>query len=195
MRGVGQPDSLIIVNGPEDGSEFAIIRSPLKVGSDPTCPVCITLDPSVEEQHVLLSATAAGYRVRQAGMSPVYVDGKKAGAIRSRMLRPGSYLEVGHTVLALECAPDGLAARSHGGVKDSDVAWALMRGARWGFQIVSDVVLFFWRTFFNLATSKLGILAILILLYFFWPTFHYHVNNVFRWLLSNTLGRIMQQTR
>ena len=60
----------------------------------------------------------------------VFVDGKRAGTVRSRMLRDGGMVRVGHTVLVLDCAADGLASRSWGVGSESDLLWAGRQGVK-----------------------------------------------------------------
>lgn len=127
MTQLGLPDTLIIVNGPEDGADFSVSRSPILIGSDPACAVIIRLDSTVQGQHALAHAVAEGYRVRSTAGAPVYVDGKRAGRVRSRLLRPGGLLRVGYTDLILECSEGGLASRSKGLAVEHDLAWALRR--------------------------------------------------------------------
>ena len=118
-------DYLAIINGPEDGTEFALITTPVFVGSDATCEANIRLDHTVQGVHARLTPVSKGYRVRSAGSAPVYVDGRRVGVVRSRKLQSGGSLKVGHTSLLLECGNNGLAANSsHSGVGD-DIAWAL----------------------------------------------------------------------
>ncbi len=128
MRPAGFPDRLTVINGPEDGVEFPINRSPFNVGQDGQCAVCLQLDSAVTSVHAKLSASGDGYEVRSVNGGAVYVDGKKAGMIRSRALRPRGVLRVGCTELILECAPDGLFSRSKGIVARNDALWALRTG-------------------------------------------------------------------
>lgn len=180
-------DRFVIVNGPEDGAEFPITRAPFHVGADPACTVNVRLDPTVREQHALLSVVPEGYRVRRADVAPVYINGKRTGMLRSRIVRPGQLLQVGHTLLALECPPDGLASRSHGIITETDLGWAIRQGIKGAYRLVRGALGTIWRIFGRVLGSWLAIAAILGALYFFWPRFHYFVNG----LLWGVYGRLL----
>ena len=122
----GYADALAVINGPEDGAEFALTRSPITIGQAADCAVVVRLDNTVQERHATATAMAGGYRIRSAG-GPVYVSGKRTGSVRSRVLRPGEVLRVGYTEFVLECAPGGLASRSRGLSMESDVIWFLRK--------------------------------------------------------------------
>jgi len=122
-------DRLEVVNGPEDGTAYPLTRSPLHIGRAADCDVCLAMDPRLAPRNVLLSAVGDGYRVRWLDGASVSVDGRRAGLIRSRIVRHGGIIAVGHTQLALLCAPDGLASRSFGLPVTSDVVWAMRRVA------------------------------------------------------------------
>lgn len=124
------PDMLEVINGPEDGTEFPINRAPVIAGRDPGCAVNVRLDESVQPFHARLTAVSDGYRVRRIGPGTLRVNGRKAGVIRSRILRDGGILCMGRTELYLCCAPDGLARRSRGLPTESDFAWCLRVGGR-----------------------------------------------------------------
>jgi len=171
-------DSLMVVNGPEDGTEFPIVRAPFEVGRDPDCAACVTLDAAVRPQHARVWAVSDGYRVRRTTHCAVYVDGRRAGRFRSRILRPGGTLQVGHTLLTLQCAPDGLAGRSHGLVLQSDAAcflhWCAAKAlgsGHSGARSVTGLLKGFVR-------NKLLLAALLVALYIFWPACHNFVNGL-----------------
>ena len=84
-------------------------------------------------------ARTGGRGTRRAGPGPVYVDGKRAGALLSRVVRSGGTVRVGDTLLCVECVPHGLAGRSHGMVAESDLAWAI-RNALAGLAAVQTSV-------------------------------------------------------
>lgn len=128
------PDMLEIINGPEDGTEFPINRAPVIVGSDIGCAVNVRLDETVQLQHARLTAVGDGYRVRKIRGGHLAVGGKKAGMVRSRILREGHILQVGNTELYLRCASDGLAKRSRGLPMESDLVWfiRILGGQCWG---------------------------------------------------------------
>ena len=178
MRGPGYPDCLTVLNGPEDGTEFPIVRAPFNIGRDPACSVNVRLDVDVRPFHVLVSVVSDGYRLRRLEGGPVYVNGKRTGLVRSRLLRSGGVVQVGSTMLTLECAPDGLARRSRGLVFESDLAWLLRavwkrvwRLTRGVFRLVATIV-------GRVLGSPLGITAALVLAYLFVPPFQRAVNGV-----------------
>lgn len=121
----GYPDAFEIVNGPEDGTEFPVTRTPVDIGADPGCGVLIQCDKSVQRFHARVTVVSEGYRIRKLHGGPIYVDGRRAGALRSRIARNNSLITVGGTELMLRCAPDGLASRSHGLPTESDLGWTL----------------------------------------------------------------------
>ena len=151
MRAAGLPDTLTVINGPEDGTEFALTQREVLIGSHSSCSVNPRLDTGVEEIHGRVSAVADGYRVRSAGGRPVYVNGKAASIVRSQIVRAGDVLRVGHTELVLECSEDGLASRHRGVTLENDFTWALRRAAHHGVGITGTL-------------SRLGYRAVQIIL-------------------------------
>lgn len=119
----GYADGLAVINGPEDGAEFALTRSPITIGQAADCAVVVRLDNTIQDHHATASAVAGGYRIRFLTGAPVYVGGKRTGSVRSRVLRPGEVLRVGYTEFVLECAPGGLASRSRGLTVEGDAIW------------------------------------------------------------------------
>ncbi len=143
MSALQQSDMFLVVNGPEDGTQFPILRGPLHIGSDPACTVHVALDTAVAPLHAQVTVVADGYRVRRAGAGPVYVDDKRVGAIMSRVVRSGGTVRVGDTLLCVECVPHGLAGRSRGMVTENDFVWAarkavggLVAGITWAARLV-----------------------------------------------------------
>jgi type III secretion system (T3SS) inner membrane Yop/YscD-like protein len=133
-------DYLAVVNGPEDGSEFPLLRSPFLLGATAECLVRIGTDQSIEDVHAHLSATAEGYRVRSMTRAPVYVDGKRAGRLRSRILRSGESLKAGNTHMIMRCPPQGLASRSKGVALESDLAYTMRAGGRLLLRLVTGLL-------------------------------------------------------
>lgn len=127
MMDQGYADALAVINGPEDGAEFALTRSPITIGQAADCAVVVRLDNTIQDKHATATAVAGGYRIRSAAGGPVYVGGKRTGSVRSRVLRPGEVLRIGHTEFVLECAPGGLASRSRGLSIESDGIWFLRK--------------------------------------------------------------------
>lgn len=122
----GYPDHFEIVNGPEDGTRFPVNRSPVDIGADGSCAIFIAIDGNVARTHARVSVVSDGYRVRRLpGAGPVHVNGRRAGRLRSRIVRHGGTVRVGDTELCLIAAPEGLASRSYGLPLESDAAWTL----------------------------------------------------------------------
>lgn len=120
-------DYFVVINGPEDGTGFPVVRAPFNIGGDMSCAVNVRLDPAVKAMHALVTVVPEGYRVRRIDTAPVLVDGRKAGVMLSRVVRAGGVVQVGQTQLCLQCAPDGLASRSHGIVTENDFTWVLRK--------------------------------------------------------------------
>lgn len=123
-------DYLEIVNGPEDGVRYLVTNAAVDVGSADDAGIHLRLDPQIDAKHARLSVISNGYRVRQLGGGEVRVNGKRAGLIRSRVLRSGDELRLGQTSLVLVCAPGGYAMRSHGVQVESDLIWACRAAIR-----------------------------------------------------------------
>jgi len=185
MRSGSYPDRFVIVNGPEDGTEFSIVRSPFHIGSDPACTVNVRLDAGVHGRHALVTAVSDGYRIRSLEAGPVYVDGRRAGAIRSRIARAGSLVQIGQTLLHVDCVADGLASRSRGIITENDVVWAVRQAVTGGYRAIRGVLRFAGLLFGRLLSSWLLVLAVILGLFYFWPQFHYVVLNAARWFVYN----------
>ena len=117
------PDRFEVANGPEDGTEFPITRSPIDLGTEQSCGVYLHFEASHPRQHARVTAVSDGYRIRCLGRGEISVDGKKAGLLRSRVVRDGGIVRVGSTELCLVIAPDGVARRSRGLPTESDAVW------------------------------------------------------------------------
>ena len=160
MKQAGHPDYFVVINGPEDGAEFPIARTPVYIGKDPQCAVNLRLDNGIEPYHARVTVVSDGYRVRSIGGAPLFADGKRVGSLFSHVLRDGEFLQAGNTLLALECAPDGLASRSHGMASESDIGWLLRqsgdfaaRTTRWTVRFSVNAFREFthhWKFFFLL---------------------------------------------
>jgi len=164
VRSPGYPDGFHVLNGPEDGTFFPVVRVPMYVGSDPGCAVRISLDDSVSARHALVTVVSDGYRVRRLDTEPVYVDGKRAGMLRSRIVRTGGQIQVGQTLLCLECAEDGLARRSRGIVSESDLGWLVRLTLRLAGRAVRGLARFVLRLFGRVLTSWLAVIACIFLI-------------------------------
>lgn len=125
MNFMPTPDSLEVINGPEDGVEFPIIRTPIDAGADPLCALNLCLDQKIADHHARITVVSEGYRVRRLDKAPVWVNGEPAGMVYSQILRPGNILKLGDTELILRCSPDGLAMRSRGVSTEEDLVWAV----------------------------------------------------------------------
>ena len=188
-------DRFEIINGPEDGTEFPIARAPFDVGMDPACMVNVRLDRDVKLQHAQVTVVADGYRIRALNKSKVWVNGKRTGTFRSRVVRNGDTLRVGSTLLRLVTASDGLASRSKGLATESDMAWGLKF-------FLSRLALFFRVAFRSLGgftggwIRKIIFLVVLIaIISYFFPGFYQTLKYWFeylRWFIWNTLHRIGQ---
>lgn len=135
MRTAGSPDALIVINGPQDGTEFPLVDSELKIGQEPECAVKIPLDRNVQPVHAVATAAGEGYRIRAASGGALKVDGKSVGRFKSRLLKAGDVLTVGYTELVLEVAPDGMARRAKGIKVPSDIGWAFRGGFKGLFKL------------------------------------------------------------
>lgn len=169
MNFKGLQDTLEVVNGPEDGTAFSITRTPCDIGSDAACGVNLSLDRAIRPLHARISVVGDGYRIRSLQGNITRVNGRRTGRLFSRIVRHGGLVQIGDTLLCLQCAPDGLASRSHGMPTDSDAAW-LLRGA---FRKLFLVLRVLWRTVRALLSNALSwiisILVILGLLSYFMP--------------------------
>lgn len=172
-------DCIVVVNGPEDGTEFPVVRSPLTIGSDPSCCVHVRLDPEVREHHADLGVVADGYRIRAAGAASVYVNDRRSGTFRSCIARNGDLIRIGNTLLRIKCAPDGLAGRSRGVVTETDLA----RAFKSGFGGILHAVGAFLKTVLGVVVSRRGkmlpVLGLVILLMIVWPGFRHAVFSFF----------------
>lgn len=175
MREAGQADSFVIVNGPEDGTEFPVVRAPFHIGSDTGCAVQVRLDREVEDFHALVTVVSDGYRIRRMQGQSVLANGKRVGTLKSRIVRNGCVVQVGHTLIAVDCSPDGLARRSRGIVSEGDLGWAVQAVTAKCWRMVRRVVAFGLGLVGRLLTSWLAIASILFLLFLFWPAFQYWV--------------------
>lgn len=190
MNSLGQHDVFVIINGPEDGAVFAVVRAPFYIGNAPSCTVNIRLDADVQRHHALVTTVSDGYRIRRLDAWPVFVDGKKVGRFRSRIIRSESFVQVGHTLMNVQCAQDGLAKRSHGIASETDAGWAIryIWGKAWSASIglvrqavaMSARLLFSWKS----------ILALSFLSYVFWPPVRFQVNRFFTGLYLSVLHRL-----
>ena len=143
--GMKQPyiDLFQAINGPEDGAEYPVTRVSFDIGSDASCVVHLRMDPLVKYFNARATAVPDGYRVRRLTGAPVWVNGRRAGRVRSRVMRSGDILRVGQTELVLECVPGGVASRSRGLPMEGDVAWA----ARLFLHGLGKVLVRVWRGF------------------------------------------------
>lgn len=183
MKAAGLPDSLTVINGPEDGTEFPITQREFLIGRDDTCAVNLRLDTAIRRIHARAFAVADGYRIRSLGREPVYVNGKRASTIRSQIARSGDILRAGHTELVLECSADGLASRSRGISLESDFVWALRRGAVQAGRLLRAALRLPGRL---LRGRMLAAMACGIALYWFVPEIRYQVS-VFWWHVQEAI--------
>ena len=169
-------DMLTVINGPEDGAEFSIVRAPFTIGGVDSCFINIRLDSGVFGIQAEGNAVEDGYSIRIMSDAPVYVNGKKVGRYRSKVLRAGQLLKVGATDLMLECAQGGLASRSKGIKPRGDgarLAKSLFFGgyAR-GAMILTRAYAFIRRLMWAILKRwQFATIAALVLGYFFVPGF------------------------
>lgn len=184
-------DAFIVINGPEDGAEFPVARAPLEIGSDAACAVRLGLDDAIAPRHARATVEATGYRVRAAGPAPVYVDGKRAGLVRSRIAGNGSFIQVGNTTLAVACACDGLASRSRGLAPAGDFVWALRLILRHGWSAGRRTMRYATYGVHRILSRWFTVLAILAVLWFFVPGFRRWAWGVWRWLDYYVVGPVI----
>lgn len=165
----GEPDRFEVVNGPEDGTEFPITRTPLDIGSDPGCGVFLRVDPEIRRIHARVTVVAEGYRIRRLGPGTVLVNGRKAGLVRSRIVRNGGVVRVGSTELYFAAAPEGLAGRSYGLPQESDFGWMLRLLSRGGMRVIPGILRFVQESFGGTLKLLIPLAALLFLLDYFWP--------------------------
>lgn len=169
MRSGGEPDRFEVVSGPEDGTEFQITRTPFDIGTDAGCGIALRLDQEVRRIHARVTVVAEGYRVRRMGNGPVWVDGRRAGLVRSRIVRSGGVVRVGGTDLFFAAAPEGLASRSYGLPQESDLGWMLRILVRWLTRLVPGLFRFVQESFGGTLKLLLPFIALLFAIEYFWP--------------------------
>jgi len=125
MKLAGLPDTLTVINGPQDGIDYPLTERIIAIGSEAGTGIQVSLDSLIQPRHAAVTPVGNGYRVRGLCNRIVTVGGKKAGRLKSRILRHGDILKIGHTELVLECSVDGLASRSEGISFENDVVWAI----------------------------------------------------------------------
>ena len=184
MRAAGQADCFVVVNGPEDGTEFPVVRAPFHLGHDSGCTVTLRLDKGIEDFHALVSVVSDGYRIRKVRDRAIFVDGRPAGALRSRIVRDGGMVQVGQTLLILDCSPDGLARRTRGIASDSDLVWAIREGVARLVSFLTNSAFNVFRLARRIATSWTAMLAIVFLLYVFWRPFRLWSGYYFWWVVN-----------
>jgi len=160
-------DSFEIVNGPEDGVAFPIIRSPFNIGTSADCAVYLTFDKKVFPVHCRVTVVSGGYRVRSTAGTPVYINRKRSGMVWARIARSGDTIQIGETSLCVVCAPDGLAKRSIGMPTESNLVW-LVRSI---FDNLFKAGRLLYRLFFRMLSrfnrvALAVVIAVLILAWF-----------------------------
>lgn len=186
MKPAGTCDSFTAINGPEDGTEFAIAQREVIIGNDSVCAVNVRLDSSVQNSHARATATSDGYRIRSIAGHAVYVNGKRASVVRSRVARNGDILRVGNTDLVLECSVDGIASRSRGMKLEHDITWAVRRAGYWAYRSASGLGAFArGQARIFLRQWKITVLTTAILAYWLSPSVRQVVANIFSLIRSN----------
>ena len=164
-------DAFVVANGPEDGAEFPVTKGSFELGSSPDCQVSVRLDESIAEKHARATVVSDGYLIRSCGPSPVYVNGRRAGLMFSRIVRQGGRVQIGGTMLVCRCAPEGIARRSRGIRQTSDLVWGTRRlasGAGWLLTRLYAAARHFVR--FRMSGTMLP-LMLLVGGYLFYPPF------------------------
>ncbi len=182
MRAAGQADCFVVVNGPEDGTEFPVVRVPFHIGHDSGCTVTLRLDRGIEDFHALVSVVSDGYRIRKARDKAIFVDGRPAGTLKSRIVRDGGMVQVGQTLLILDCSPDGLARRTRGIASDSDIVWAIHEGATHLWSFLKNAASTLFRIVRRIVTSWTAMLALGVLLYIACRPFRMGLQYAFWWV-------------
>ncbi len=173
-------DTIAVINGPEDGNLYPIVKPPCFVGSDISCGVQIRLDRSVQGRHVMLTPANGGYRVRCLTTVPAFVNGRRVGQFHSLVLCPGGELRVGYTTLTLKAPADGLAQRFRGVDLHGDLSWTLRLIGSTTRSAVSGVVSLLTTIFGGLLRHwKIAIPLGLVIGYAFVPP----VRNLILWAI------------
>lgn len=183
-------DAFIVVNGPEDGAEFPITQAQFVLGGAADCAINVGLDESISDYHARATVVSDGYLIRATGPAPVYVNGRRAGLIVSRIVRNGGRVQMGGTMMVCRCAPEGLAHRSRGVRHANDLAWALRKvahGAGWVLGRCYKAMRHFVR--FRMSGTAVP-LALLVGVYVFYAPFRVWVHQMGAWL-SDLLRGLM----
>lgn len=182
MRKAGFPDAFVIINGPQDGTEFPIVEREVLIGSSSQCTVNVVLDRNVLPEHGIATAMAGGYCIRSTSASEIEVNGQRAGRLKSRMIRPGEILRVGYTELQLECSADGMARRSAGVKMPGDLVWFLKDCGR-VLAKVGRRIAWMSRGFLRLVWAhKIVTVITLVAAYFIVPGFDSTIHAAWAWL-------------
>jgi len=181
MSAIYHADYFEIINGPEDGTAFPVSRSPAKLGREASCILQPRFDQEIELVHARVSAVSGGYRIRAAGPSPLWVDGKRVGFIRSRIVRDGGIVRVGQTEFIMRTAPEGLASRSIGMPSESDLGWVLRLTGRNVYRLIRAII----RLLLGFGTGLKLLMTVAILLgiaSIFHPGVLPWIRNGFAWI-------------
>lgn len=125
MYAMAGADRFEIINGPEDGTEFPVTRAPFELGSDPGCTVNARMDEEIKLLHARANVVSRGYCVRSLHGAPVWVNGRRAGRIKSRVARDKDIVRIGRTEFMVHLAEGGLASRSYGLPVEGDFRYAM----------------------------------------------------------------------
>jgi len=78
----GYPDTFEVIDGPGDGTEYPITRTPVDIGSDPECAVLVQCDPRVHQFHARVTVVSEGYRIRTYTEAPcMWTENVPGGSI------------------------------------------------------------------------------------------------------------------
>ncbi len=180
MHTTAGADRFEVINGPEDGTDFVITRAPFDIGSDMGCTVNARLDEDVKLYHARASVVSNGYSVRSLAGAPVWVNGKRAGRIRSRVAKDRDIIRIGRTEFMVLLAEGGLASRSYGLAAESDFSYAFRTFGR--FLLAS---LRFAKGLLSNGTIRVLLLLAIILATasFLSPTVHAWVYYAWQWIV------------
>ncbi len=136
--GASLADSLVVVNGPEDGTAHALIRTRLSIGSSRSCDIVIARDDDVEDRHAEAFITLRGYRIRRVH-GGVRLNGNRAARLGSRLLRDGDIVQIGNTELMMRSL-DGTHFLDHFGDGGSESKFVSGAYLKYAFALVIGII-------------------------------------------------------
>ncbi|MBI2431277.1 MAG: FHA domain-containing protein [Candidatus Hydrogenedentes bacterium] len=119
-----QGDTLELLSGPEDGTQYPLAGGVVDIGSADDCGVQVRLDGQLRPHHARLTNIADTYAIRCLEGSNVLVNGKRVGRLRSQVLQNGGLLQVGDSLFFLHGKP-GAGAQGQAQLFASDLGFFL----------------------------------------------------------------------